>query len=404
MNKVIIYHHRTRATGAEGVHIRGVISGFVAKGYFVEDISFVKSDCKKYCYEQKVNLKKTIYDFLSDRLPNKIFKILELLYPLRAYIVLTMAMARLKNKNLVPEFIYDRYAYFSFGMALFSDKNKIPLILEVNTTCLDHDIREIKFRRIAEKIEKYCFFNADLIVVVSHYLKQKIVDSYGINEEKILVTPNAVNPKHFVLNSVAGDKPVGLEDARSFARGRIIVGFVGVFVPWHGLDLLVDAFERLVNEIGESKDLGLILVGDGPARPLVEDLLVKKKISNKVIITGMVDHSEIKYLIDLFDIAVMPDSNPFGSPMKIFEYMVMGKTILAPDYSPIEEIIIDGNNGIVFHKKDTVDLLMNLKKLINNPSLCKALGAKAKIDALEHHTWEKNAAKILKKLVAMNET
>lgn len=396
----IIYHHRTRANGAEGVHIRGIQSGFRELGYEIVDISLFQIQSEtptQQAISRQGGIKRSILNVIASYLPNSLFKILEILYNLRTFMVGRRTLLTLIIQHNSPELIYERYAYFSFAMAFLAHKYHIPFVLEANTTCLDYDVRAIRLRWLARKIERYVFHQATLLVVVSTYLKEKIRQEYGIPEQRIIVTPNAINPKEFALEEQSQATPQ-LTRVQHFAQGKIIIGFVGMFVPWHGLDFLLEVFIDLLHHSSRNSPIGLLLVGDGPIRPMIEEKIKAAALIDNVCITGIVPHGHVKYFLDRFDIAIMPDSNPFGSPMKIFEYMAMGKPVVAPAYGPILEIITHRETGFLFKPKDKDDCLGAIQRLIENPDLKNQLGRTARHLVLTKHTWQHNVEKILQQL------
>ena len=396
----IIYHHRTRAQGAEGVHICGVQQALKKRGVTIYDISLVKVSCsesKNYVNSASENsLKKRCFNIVSDVFPNVFFKIFELLYPIKAVITCTLLILKNKFQGITIDFIYDRYAYFNFALPFVCKITNIPLILEVNTTCLDHDVRKVIFLSLSKKIEKFCFERSSIILVVSGYLKNKIIDNYNVNARKIKIFHNAVDPDEFYLEPKRYDEG-NIKDAFYFSKDRLVIGFVGVFVPWHGIDFLLDVFSRLcVNPHVEGLDIGIMLVGDGPIMDTIKNKVKANHLFNdKIFFTGMVKHSDIKHYINLFDIAIMPDSNHFGSPMKIFEYMIMGLPVIAPRYEPIEEVITHNINGILFEPRNECDCEDKMCSLLINEELRIRLGRKARELCLQRYTWEANIERLL---------
>jgi len=396
----ILYHHRTRATGAEGVHIRGTQKAFVDLGHNVFDISLVKPRS----YPEDVNHASPpnqTSNFLSrfgkflDYIPEWLFDALGVLYNLRSRTTLY------KFEPSKVDLIYERYAYFSFATISWGKKYGIPTILEVNTTTLQEDVRKIALLSVARAIEKYVLKNADLLVVVSTFLKGCIINFYGIPEQKILVCPNAVDPSWYEIDEKAFQIFLSYLDPSikaAFVQGRPIIGFVGVFVRWHGLDLLVENFAKLLKVSSFFKKPFLLLVGDGPMRDKLENIANRLDVDNDIAITGFVPHDKVKYYISLFDIAVMPESNEFGSPMKIFEYMVLGKPVIAAGYGPIAEVIEDGFNGLLFSPGDSDRFIELLEILLSDRKYREILSKNAQVRVLQRHTWKKNVEKILKKL------
>ena len=397
----ILYHHRTMADGAEGVHIRGIQNAFLNRGYEIVDISLVSANsAEKNTKSNKkhFSIKHKFYNFITCFFPNFLFKILEIIY--NTYVLWSgqRAIVNLLKEKSKPYFIYERYAYFGFALALLSRFYKIPLVLEVNTTCLDYDVRQIRFRWLARKIENYVFSKAAVIIVVSNYLKNKIFNEYNVFENRIVVTPNAIDPDEFKVYPNLASHNYALSKVTEFSDNRLIVGFVGVFVPWHGLEFLIDVFSELIHRIKIREPIGLLLVGDGPIRKKIDTKIKNKLLTDYVFITGKILHNQVKYYINLFDIAIMPDSNPFGSPIKIFEYMIMEKPIVAPGYDPITEVLIHEKTALLFKPCNKEECLEQLCSLTDNPQLRENLGRRAKEVVLNKHTWDKNIDIILTKL------
>ena len=99
----------------------------------------------------------------------------------------------------------------------------------------------------------------------------------------------------------------------------------------------------------------------------------------------------------------MPNSNDFGSPMKIFEYMAMGKPVVSARYGPIEEVIEDGKTGLLFKPLSQEQLIEKIFLLIRNYDLRKKIGEEGYYKVLKENTWNKNAERILKAYNKMKE-
>ena len=98
--------------------------------------------------------------------------------------------------------------------------------------------------------------------------------------------------------------------------------------------------------------------------------------------------------IDLMDICVIPHSNEYRSPIKMFEYMAMEKPVIAPRFEPIKNVIEDGQNGILFNPNDKEDFMRSLDFLMQNSLERERLGMAARNAVIERHTWRKNAQRI----------
>jgi glycosyltransferase involved in cell wall biosynthesis len=379
----ILYHHRTQGVRVEGVHIREIVKALKSLGHSVTLVSPPGVDPFRD-YQQSIQKKSAVskvLSFLSRHAPDICFEVMELCYNMAAYRNITAVI-----KEEKPDLIYERYAFFSFAGVLVSKKNKIPLILEVNEVSGIERQRGQVLKWLANKIEKYIFNEAYGIVTVSSYLKNHIV-GIGVEKSKIKVVPNAVDIKDFDL-SVSGS----LVRQKYNFEGKTVLGFVGAFSVWDKLEFLIDTFEKMT---ALNKDLRLILIGDGFNKQILERYVSGKGLNNYIIFTGRVGRQEIASHIAAIDICVIPHSNPFGSPVVMFEYMSLEKAVVAPALLPVLDVITDGINGLVFPLNNRQELINCLDKLIKTPQLRKQLGQNARKSVLEKHTWPKNAQAII---------
>lgn len=372
----ILYHHRTQGQGAEGVHIRGIIQALKELGHMVDAVSPPGSD-----FDEKRNPADRIFfqrwgrlwRFFSQQIPEVFFELLELTYNLYCYRKL-----QFKIRSFRPDLIYDRYALFNLSPVLLARRYHLKFVLEVNDATFIERSRPLHLKKIARLIEKKILNEAPFIVTISEYFKSLLISEHGIAPEKVIVLPNAIDPKRFdVCQNNNFRKNLGLE--KSF-----VIGVVGAFVPWHGLDFFV---ESIVDFLSCKKEAIVLLVGDGPVRPYIEEKIHQKGLGESIRFTGFLPSSEIPAYLSCMDICIMPDSNEHGSPMKIFEYMAMGKPVLAPRYGPIEEVIAHGKNGWLFSPRDGKELCAAVELLAGDKSLRERLAGNAKRDVLSLHTW-----------------
>jgi glycosyltransferase involved in cell wall biosynthesis len=107
--------------------------------------------------------------------------------------------------------------------------------------------------------------------------------------------------------------------------------------------------------------------------------------------TGQIPHADVPAHIAAMDIAVMPNSNAFGSPVKIFEYMAMRRAIIAPRCGPVEEVLEDGKTALIVTPGDSGQLIDAIERLAQEPDLRHRLGHAAREAFIARHTWEHNA-------------
>ncbi len=383
----ILYHFRTRGSGAEAVHIAGIANALESMGHtvFFSSPTGVDPRATAGASPFKDSGRSGGLGLLSRNCPDFFFEFLELGYNLVSWF---------RNRRLLQRerfgLIYERHAFFLFATALLAHHARIPLVVEVNELVGDERIRkQPSFSSLVRFCDRITFQRADLIVVVSPHLRRKIT-AQGIAVDKILVLPNAVNRAEFA--TLADGGPVR---QRWQFDHTVVIGFVGWFVAWHRLEGLLAAVAALSPQYPQIR---LLLIGEGVLRESLTNAAQRLGIADKLVFTGAVPHAEIPAHIAAMDIAVVPHSNEYRSPIKLFEYLGQGKAVVAPRTEPIEMVLRHGENGVLFDASAAAGLRDALALLVINPELRARLGAQARKDILERHTWEHNTAAVLNRL------
>jgi glycosyltransferase involved in cell wall biosynthesis len=244
---------------------------------------------------------------------------------------------------------------------------------------------------VAREEARFTYHTAWKIICVSDPAKQHLVDVWRVNPEKIYVMPNGVDVSLF--GAQHDPSPVrrkyGLDDLP-------VVGFVGGFQSWHGIDLLVESFARIRNAVPNCK---LLLVGDGPYRMNVEDKIEELGMSTDVIITGLVPQNQVPELLSAMDVAVIPypklPKELWFSPLKLYEYMAAGKAIVASGSGQITEVIRDEYNGVLVKPGDVNELADKILNLLDNADRRAWLGNNAHQQAIERHSWQGYTRKLV---------
>lgn len=381
----ILYHHRTQGTGAEGVHIAYVIKGLRELGHHVDIASPTdkepSSSAGNSPYAKRVGMKSNILNFISRILPQFGFELLEIFYNFSA-------IKKLERKVKTNEyrFIYERQAFFLFAGAHIARKYSLPYIVEVNEVAGEQRVRRQVFTAIAKKIEKKVFNQADAIIVVSEHLKKKI-EELGVDGGKIHIVENGVDEGMF---DIAIDESQ-IREKHKANKNTVVIGFVGWFVAWHKLDKLIDAIAQLDAE----QSVQLWLVGDGDLKQSLTDRALERGISQNLIFTGAIPYKEIPKYLKAMDVCVIPDSNKYRSPIKMFEYMAMAKTVVAPAYEPITKVINDGVDGVIFPPHDWNALASTLNRVIKDSVLREDIGVRARKKIISKYLWINNAKKVI---------
>lgn len=390
----IIYHHRTQGAGAEGVHIMGIVQAFRRLGHQVTILSAPGADPEKKASApvQPVNDegKSGVAGRLSalvGKMPEFLFELLEIAYNLVAVVRLLRATDRDTG------FVYERYSLFMFAGVLVAHMRGIPIIIEINDSALVPRVRHLVFRRLARWFERQIFCRADGLVFISGYFRDLAQESYQLCGEDgsgtpLLVLPNAADLDDFDYHGTDSTRlraELGLER-------KVVCGYVGAFVHWHGIDWFVSEILPLLKE---HPDLVLLLVGDGVCYSEIAQQVVTHDAESQVLLTGRVHHSEIAEYLAVMDFGVLPDSNEYGSPMKLFEFMAMGKAMVVPAFSPICEVVNDGETGWLFPSGDKSACVSRVLEVYKDQEVYTRVGHHARCYIESHRQWVHNAEQIL---------
>lgn len=287
-------------------------------------------------------------------------------------------------KKFQPDVIYERYNYFQDSGSLVANKCGVKHILEVNSPYIEERI-DLQGKSLylsqAQKMEERVFRDCDRLVIVSSALKKHFIQEYKLQEEKLKVIPNAIS-KEWLDN---------IEESSLKAEESFIFGFVGSLFPWHGVDILVEAFSKFQKEYPNSK---LQIVGGGE---ILADLILQADelgVKSKVNFVGSVPHKEVPKFIKSFDVAIMAKSNWYGSPVKIFEYGALGIPVIAPNNVPVRDVMTHNQHGYLI-EATVNDLFQAMKALFLDQSKRQKMAEAFKAKVLNEHTWEENVKRTL---------
>jgi glycosyltransferase involved in cell wall biosynthesis len=293
-----------------------------------------------------------------------------------------------------PDFIYQRYARFSWAGVTAALRTKRPLLLEYNGSevWVGKHWDRVGSLDLLERYERLNLDAAARIFVVSD-VERRNLEMRGVRAEKIVVNPNGVDVERFRpgVGGVEARRELGIVD------DEVVAGFVGTFGPWHGVEKLAAAIKSMPANLR----VRFLLVGSGSLHAEVEKQLESDVNTGLVMFTGAVGHDRVPRLLDACDILVAPHvpladgSEFFGSPTKIFEYMAMGKGIVASRLGQIGEVLVDRETALLVEPGNVDELTNAIVKLIESETLRTGLGAKAREVAEREHTWAHNARRVL---------
>jgi glycosyltransferase involved in cell wall biosynthesis len=293
-----------------------------------------------------------------------------------------------------PGFIYQRYSRFSWAGVEASLRSGLPLFLEYNGSevWVGRYWDRVGSLGLLERYERLNLAAAARVFVVSEVERQNLLRA-GVKDEKIVVNPNGVDAERFQpgIGGEAVRRELGIE------TDETLVGFVGTFGPWHGVVALAEAIKLMPKDAR----VRFLMVGSGVLRGEVERILREAGSEHRAILTGAVEHERVPALLDACDVLASPHvplqdgSAFFGSPTKLFEYMAMGKGIVASRLGQIGDVLKDEETALLVEPGDARALSEAILRLVNSPQLRERLGAAARLEAVARHTWTHNARRVL---------
>ena len=389
MSLNILYHHRTQGRGAEGVHITSIVNALLAMGHRVTVVSPPGVDPMNPAYSTPVDKAKvqtggfqSVWKWVSRHLPNALFELAEIVYNVPAWWRLRRVLAT-QNFDLV----YERYAFYLLAGAMLARSHGIPFVLEANEVSgIEHRARRQSFPWLCAGFERLLFARCVAVHTVSSHLKKRILRQ-GLDPARVHVVPNAFN-----VDKVKGRtrKPELVEQYG--LAGKTVFGFVGWFDHWDRLDLLIDVYADLLPRHPQAR---LLLIGDGPVTPSLRERARERGVEDKVIFTGAVPRQQVFDYISMLDIAVLPHSNDFGSPVVMFEFMGLRIPVVAPRLEPILDVQRDNETALLFDPLDRQQCMAAIERLLQSPDLRTRLAEQAWAQLVAEHTWQRNASHIL---------
>ena len=307
-------------------------------------------------------------------------------------IPLTMPIAKLVFSGITKRYFFERMNMFGVFDAIFSyydtpwaylalsasKKKSIPLFS--NYTDLETHKNNIIYKTITMNILKKTFRSSFHVFPESKFLKDRLINFYKIPKERVTVVPNGVDTEDFnpMIDGSKIKERFGLSD-------YFVIGYSGaLMIDWIRLDVLFEAFKKLKKDYDYIK---LLIVGGKKIEIEKLKILCKKMgIDNEVIFTGSVPYSEIPDYIASFDLAVATYSNVIfiraSSPLKIMEYMSMGKAVVADKIG--SKTIKNKENGILFEPEDAESLENAMRMILDDSRLKRKLEINARETALKY--------------------
>ncbi len=372
----ILYHHRTGSTDGQAVHIEELMTALKALGHEIVKVAPGGTEKQEFGEENG------LVAALKRHLPQAVYELMEFSYSLVAY--RRLKKAYLEHK---PDVLYERSNLFLLSGVWLKRRYKLPMLLEVNAPLFEERSRfgNVTLKGLARWTEETAWREADYALPVTDVLADYLREA-GVPDERIRVIPNGINQDRFLKDI---DTKVVRE--RLALEGSLVLGFTGFVRDWHGLNHVVD----LLAEKREGDRLHLLVVGDGPARESLEAQARDLGVSDRVTFTGVIGRDEVAQYIAAFDVALQPAVTRYASPLKLFEYMALGRAVVAPDMRNIKEILTDEEDSLLFDPEVEGAFKSAIERICSDHQLRKRIGEAARAAITDKElTWENNARRI----------
>ncbi len=377
----ILYHHRTQGEEPESVHIDAIVEALRGMGHEVRVVGPAAGRAKA---ASSARSRPSILGRIKAAVPGAVFEVLQIGYNAVVWLRLLRAI-----RGFRPHLVYERYALYMFGGVAAARLARVPLVLEVNTAYAQSWARyfSLRFQGIARRIERSTLVSADHVITVSGVMRAKI-EAIGVPADRVSVCHNAVDP--------AAMDPARFEAAplrQALGLDGFTLGFVGTMNRWQGIARYFEVFEQSFARV---PDLNFLMVGDGEFRAELQARCAERPWARRVVFTGRKSHAEVPEHIAAMDACLLLDSNDYGSPMKVFEYLALGKPVVAPRVDPVLEVLRDRETALLIEPGDVDQMVRAIVDLHADPGLRARLAHAGRAQVLRHHTWRGNAGEIVR--------
>lgn len=270
----------------------------------------------------------------------------------------------------------------------------IPVVYEIRAfwedAAVDHGTTNqgsLRYRT-TRGLETRAIQRADHVFTICEGLRADIV-ARGIPSNKVTVIPNAVNVESFQL----GSPPDPTLLAKLGLTGNTVIGFIGSFYAYEGLDLLVAALPQLLTA---RPDIKLLLVGGGSQEANLRQQAQQLGVADKVVFAGRVPHQDVNKYYDLIKVLAYPRHpmrlTELVTPLKPLEAMAQGQLFVASDVGGHKELVQHNQTGVLFKAGSADALAQSLLDLLNTPALWPVLKTNGREFVENVRNWKNSVA------------
>ncbi|OHD01036.1 MAG: glycosyltransferase, exosortase A system-associated [Sphingopyxis sp. RIFCSPHIGHO2_01_FULL_65_24] len=240
---------------------------------------------------------------------------------------------------------------------------------------------------LTRQLETHAVKSADAVAVICDGLRGDLI-ARGVDAGKIVVSPNGVDLELF------GDPPprdAALAGGLGLGDGDAVIGFIGSFYDYEGIDDLIAAMPALV---AAQPGAQLLLVGGGPMETALKEQAAASSVASRIHFVGRVPHDQVERYYSLIDILAYPRKKmrltDLVTPLKPLEAMAQGKLVAASDVGGHRELIEDGVTGTLFAPDDPAAIASALAGLLASRESWAEQRRVARVFVEKHRNWSSN--------------
>jgi glycosyltransferase involved in cell wall biosynthesis len=290
-------------------------------------------------------------------------------------------------QDIKPDIILQKHSRYGQVGVRLGRRHNIPVFLDDITPIWEGErYSDRGLKVIARLIRRRVFSRACGLIAVSPDMEMQL-QSEGLPYQKIHLVPNGVDCTLFNPDSTSMEvrQRHNLDD-------KVVVGYVGGFQQWHRLDLFIQTAFLLTKEL---PNIHFILVGEDP-EDSIKRMVSERGLANRFTFSGHVVQSDVPLYINAMDISVLPSTLPYMSPMKIYEYMAMGKPVIAPgNNTTVEAVVMPNRHGLLFEAGNADSMKNAIITLAIDPVLRQRMGKDARRSVQNNYTWYQQACKLI---------
>ncbi|MGE5137850.1 MAG: glycosyltransferase family 4 protein [Rudaea sp.] len=302
-------------------------------------------------------------------------------------------------RRIGPDVLMERYYNFAGAGLSAARRLKLPLLLEVNAPIFDPPgSRKAQVDRfLLGWMRRRALAQARAAARIVTPLGATIPDE--IDREKIREIPWGANVELFDRAALDPEREAALA-AQINPANRRVVAFLGSFRPWHGVREFLQAAEEIA---ARRPDVLFLMIGAGEILEAARAQVAALRLEDRIVLTGAVPYDTVPYYLALADVGVAPFNTAvhgplsvgfYWSPLKVHEYMAMSLPVVTLDIPPLNRMVRDQQEGLLYTEGDAGGLCERIERLVGDRDLARRLGDAARRRVVEHYSWQRHAERL----------